>query len=83
MTDKSRQGNPAHEFLRFQVADHQTGDTTEITKAPWSDIGVVCQSPIVRRNIKALTPDRRTNRGLRITSGLPTNRELPPIENRE
>jgi hypothetical protein len=23
-----------HEFLRFQIADHQTGDTTEITKAP-------------------------------------------------
>jgi len=24
----------AYEFLRFQIADHQTGDTTEITKAP-------------------------------------------------
>jgi hypothetical protein len=23
-----------YEFLRFQIADHQTGDTTEITKAP-------------------------------------------------
>ena len=23
-----------HEFLRFQITDHQTGDTTEITKAP-------------------------------------------------
>ena len=23
-----------HEFLRFQIKDHQTGDTTEITKAP-------------------------------------------------
>jgi TusA-related sulfurtransferase len=23
-----------HEFMRFQIADHQTGDTTEITKAP-------------------------------------------------
>ena len=23
-----------HEFLRFQIADHHTGDTTEITKAP-------------------------------------------------
>ena len=23
-----------HEFLRFQIADHQTGDTTDITKAP-------------------------------------------------
>jgi hypothetical protein len=23
-----------HEFLRFQIADHQTGDTAEITKAP-------------------------------------------------
>jgi hypothetical protein len=23
-----------HEFLRFQIADHQTGDTTEVTKAP-------------------------------------------------
>lgn len=23
-----------HEFLRFQISDHQTGDTTETTKAP-------------------------------------------------
>jgi len=23
-----------HKFLRFQIADHQTGDTTEITKVP-------------------------------------------------
>jgi TusA-related sulfurtransferase len=31
--------NPAaleaiHKFLRFQIADHQTGDATEITKVP-------------------------------------------------
>jgi len=26
--------NAVHEFLRFQIADHKTGDTTEITKAP-------------------------------------------------
>src|SRR5713226_2891134 len=24
----------AHRFLRFQIVDHQTGDTTEITKVP-------------------------------------------------
>ena len=23
-----------HEFLRFQIADHQTGDSTEVTKVP-------------------------------------------------
>ncbi len=23
-----------HRFLRFQIADHQTGDATEITKVP-------------------------------------------------
>jgi hypothetical protein len=23
-----------HKFLRFQIADHQTGDTSEITKMP-------------------------------------------------
>jgi hypothetical protein len=23
-----------HEFLRFQISDHQTGDTTEVTKVP-------------------------------------------------
>ena len=23
-----------HQFLRFQIADHQTGDTTEVTKVP-------------------------------------------------
>src|SRR5260370_314488 len=23
-----------HEFLRFQIADHQTGDATELTKVP-------------------------------------------------
>ena len=26
--------NAVHEFLRFQISDHQTGDSTEITKAP-------------------------------------------------
>lgn len=23
-----------HEFLRFQISDHQTGDTTQVTKVP-------------------------------------------------
>jgi len=23
-----------HEFLRFQIKDHQTGDSTEVTTAP-------------------------------------------------
>jgi hypothetical protein len=26
--------NAVHEFLRFQIADHQTGDSPEITKVP-------------------------------------------------
>ena len=35
LTTKSPEAVVAvHQFLRFQIADHQTGDTTEVTKVP-------------------------------------------------
>jgi len=35
ITTKGMEGLQAvHQFLRFQIADHQTGDATEITKIP-------------------------------------------------
>jgi hypothetical protein len=34
VTNNSKAITAVHKFLRFQIADHQTGDTTEITKAP-------------------------------------------------
>lgn len=34
VTNKSKAITAIHKFLRFQIADHQTGDTTEITKTP-------------------------------------------------
>lgn len=35
LTTKSPEAVQAvHQFLRFQIADHQTGDTTEVTKVP-------------------------------------------------
>jgi hypothetical protein len=33
-TKNSEALQAVHKFLRFQIADHQTGDTTEITKVP-------------------------------------------------
>ncbi|MBL8202737.1 MAG: hypothetical protein JNM09_00810 [Blastocatellia bacterium] len=34
VTSNSKAITAIHKFLRFQIADHRTGDTTKITKAP-------------------------------------------------